>query len=129
MVNVFQQASASAVRVFDFLREPEQENEIEKKHIELEKVFGNIEFRNVDFGYQKDKMIIQNFNATIKKGQKIAIVGPTGAGKTTLVNLLMRFYDIQGGDIFIDGKSIKNMKREEVQSLYAMVLQDTLFYK
>ena len=93
-----------------------------------ENVKGNLEFKNVKFGYNPDKLIIKNFSAKIKAGSKIAIVGPTGAGKTTIVNLLMKFYDIKSGDILIDDVSIKNLTRENIHELFTMVLQDTWLF-
>jgi len=121
-----QATAAAGERVFEFIEEKEQE--VENKPKKLKKVVGNVEFKNVFFGYDEDKTIIHNFNAKIKAGQKVAIVGPTGAGKTTLVNLLMRFYEINSGDILIDGVSIKDMSREEVRSCFGMVLQDTWLF-
>lgn len=126
-LNVFQQASAAASRVFEFLEEKEQPDESDKPRL-LNEVIGNVEFKNVKFGYTEEKTIIKNFNATIKAGQKVAIVGPTGAGKTTLVNLLMRFYEIDDGDILIDGVSVNDIPRENVRSLFSMVLQDTWLF-
>ena len=93
-----------------------------------ENVKGNVEFKNVRFGYKEDKTIIKNFSANVKSGQKIAIVGPTGAGKTTMVNLLMKFYEINDGDILIDGKSIHDLRRENIHELFVMVLQDTWLF-
>lgn len=122
-----QQLVASGERVFEFLDETELEKETPK--IELKDVKGNVEFKNVKFGYNADKTIIHNFNAKVKAGQKVAIVGPTGAGKTTLVNLLMRFYEIDDGDILIDGISIKDMSRENIHDLFGMVLQDTWMFE
>ena len=95
----------------------------------MDKVKGDIEFKNVCFGYLPEKEIIHDFSAKVKAGQTVAIVGPTGAGKTTLVNLLMRFYEINSGDILIDGVSINEMSREEVRSLFGMVLQDTWLFE
>lgn len=123
----FQQASAASKRVFEMLEADEMPKEKQKTK-KLKKVKGNVEFKNVKFGYVKDKTIIHNFSARLKAGQKVAIVGPTGAGKTTLVNLLMRFYELDDGDILIDGKSIKDMKREDVHSLFDMILQDTWLF-
>lgn len=125
--STIQSTAAAAERVFDFLDEEEQEPEHKVKM--LDNVKGEIEFRNVNFGYLPDKTIIHDFSAKIKAGQTVAIVGPTGAGKTTLVNLLMRFYEINSGDILIDGVSIKDMSREEVRSLFGMVLQDTWLFE
>ncbi len=122
-----QSAAASSERVFEFLEEEEMSNE-ENKTKQFTKVKGNVEFKNIRFGYTKDKVIINNFSAKAKSGQKIAIVGPTGAGKTTIVNLLMRFYEIDSGDILIDNTSIKDVKREDVHSKFSMVLQDTWIF-
>ncbi len=118
---------ASAERVFEFLEE-EQEVEDIKNPVPTEKINGNIEFKDVQFGYDPEKTIINDFNAKIKDGQKIAIVGPTGAGKTTIVKLLMRFYDVNSGEILIDGHNIKDFKRGELRQLFGMVLQDTWLY-
>ncbi|MFI3325205.1 MAG: ABC transporter ATP-binding protein [Clostridia bacterium] len=123
-----QSGTAAAERVFEFLEETEMPDESEKS-VGLTDVQGNIEFKNVRFGYDKDKIIIKDFSASVKSGQKIAIVGPTGAGKTTMVNLLMRFYDINSGDILIDGISINQMKREDVHTKFSMVLQDTWLFE
>ena len=123
-----QSAAAASERVFEFLEETEMSNENDFKKLDKEKVKGNIEFKNVKFGYNKDKIIIKNFNAKIKSGQKIAIVGPTGAGKTTIVNLLMKFYDVNSGDIKIDEESIRNITRDNVHRLFTMVLQDTWLF-
>jgi len=122
-----QQASAASKRVFEMLESEELSDESDKTLV-LENVKGNVEFKNVKFGYDADNLIIKNFSAKLKAGQKVAIVGPTGAGKTTLVNLLMRFYEINDGDILIDGESIKNMKRENVHDLFDMILQDTWLF-
>ena len=119
-----QSMSAASERVFEFLDEKELEVERPRKK-KLRKVKGDVEFKNVCFGYDKDKTIIHDFSAKVKAGQKVAIVGPTGAGKTTLVNLLMRFYEIDSGEILIDGVSTKKLSRETVHSLFSMVLQDT----
>lgn len=124
-----QSTAAASERVFGLLEEVEMdsENDIIKK-LDKHKVKGNIEFKNVKFGYDKDKIIINDFTAKVKAGEKIAIVGPTGAGKTTMVNLLMKFYDINDGDILIDGTSIKELKRDNIHSLFTMVLQDTWLF-
>ncbi len=123
-----QQASAAASRVFGFLEQKELSNEFDK-NTELTEVKGNVSFKNVKFGYSEDKEIIHGFSAELKAGQKVAIVGPTGAGKTTLVNLLMRFYELNSGDITIDGVSIKDMKREKVHNMFDMILQDTWLFE
>ncbi len=123
-----QSGTAASERVFEFLEQPEMEDEQQKqKH--LSDVKGDIEFKNVRFGYDPEKIIINDFSASVKAGQKIAIVGPTGAGKTTMVNLLMRFYEVNSGDILIDGVSIKDVKREDVHSKFSMVLQDTWIFE
>ena len=118
---------AAAERVFEFLEQPE---EIETANVEIDtsKIKGNVEFKHVNFGYDEDKTIINDFSANIKEGQKIAIVGPTGAGKTTMVKLLMRFYDVNSGEINIDGHNIKDFKRGELRKMFGMVLQDTSLF-
>ena len=124
-----QSTAAASERVFEFLDEEEMSKEDNiTKVIDKKDVKGNIEFKNVSFGYNEDKIIIKNFTANVKKGQKIAIVGPTGAGKTTLVNLLMKFYEINKGDILIDGTSINEISRENIHTLFTMVLQDTWLF-
>ena len=123
-----QSVAAAAERVFEFLDKPEMEDESEKS-VKLENVQGHVEFRDVRFGYSPDKEIIHGFSAEILPGQKVAIVGPTGAGKTTMVNLLMRFYEVNGGDILIDGVSTRDMRREDVHDLFCMVLQDTWLFE
>jgi ATP-binding cassette subfamily B protein len=123
-----QTAAAAAERVFEFLEAEEMADESHKKAI-LNDVQGNVEFINVKFGYNSDKIIINDFSASVKKGQKVALVGPTGAGKTTMVNLLMRFYEVTSGDILIDDVSIKEMTRESVHDLFGMVLQDTWLFE
>ena len=122
-----QAMAAAAERVFEFLEEPE-EQETAKGNIDVEKLSGNVEFKNVHFGYDEDRIIINDFNAKVKDGQKIAIVGPTGAGKTTMVKLLMRFYDVNSGEIKIDGHNIKDFNRGELRKMFGMVLQDTWLF-
>ncbi len=124
-----QSVAAAAERVFSFTNEKEQNDEsgIEKK-LNIDDIKGNIEFHNVKFSYDKERPIIKNFSANIKEGQKVAIVGPTGAGKTTMVNLLMKFYDIDDGEILIDGISTKDLTRENIHDLFVMVLQDTWLF-
>ena len=122
-----QSASAGCERVFEFLEEKEMADETNKT-AKIENVKGNVEFKHVRFGYNPDKPVIKDFSASIKAGQKVAIVGPTGAGKTTLVNLLMRFYDVDSGTIEIDGVLTQDMKRENVHELFSMVLQDTWIF-
>ena len=118
---------AAAERVFDFLEQPE-EIETAKGNLNNSNIKGNIEFKNVNFGYNTEKTIINDFNAKIKEGQKIAIVGPTGAGKTTIVKLLMRFYDVTSGQILVDDYNIKDFKRGELRKIFGMVLQDTWLF-
>ncbi len=128
-IGSLQPAAASSERVFEFIDEEEMPNERGlKAHIDKDQIRGDIEFDHVKFGYNDDKLIIKDFSAKVKAGQKIAIVGPTGAGKTTMVNLLMKFYEINSGDIRIDGISTKEMTREEIHSLFTMVLQDTWMF-
>ena len=124
-----QTASASAHRIFDFLESEELPDE-SRKTVELKTVKGEVEFNHVRFSYADapDKIIIKDFSAHVKPGQKVAIVGPTGAGKTTMVNLLMRFFDLNGGNIKIDGVSISDLKRENVHELFSMVLQDAWLF-
>ena len=128
-MTTLQSIVAAAERVFEFMDEEELSNEdsITDK-LDIKEVKGNVEFKHVKFGYDEGKTIIKNFSADVKSGQKIAIVGPTGAGKTTMVNLLMKFYEINDGDILIDGKSIKELKRENIHDLFVMVLQDTWLF-
>lgn len=124
-----QPAAASSERVFEFIDEPEMASERHiSSNIDKDAIKGDIEFDHVKFGYDEDKLIIKDFSAKVKAGQKIAIVGPTGAGKTTMVNLLMKFYDIKSGDIRIDGISTKDMTRSDIHSLFTMVLQDTWMF-
>ena len=123
-----QSAGAASSRVFEFLGEEEMQDESNKKAI-ITNTKGDVEFSHVRFGYEHDKIIINDFSAKAKAGQKIAIVGPTGAGKTTLVNLLMRFYEINSGEIKIDGVSTADIKREDVHSKFCMVLQDTWLFE
>ena len=126
--STLQTTFASSERIFEFLEEPEQSDEKDKKVI-IHDVKGDVEFKNVNFGYLPEKQIIHDLNIKVKGGQKIAIVGSTGAGKTTLVNLLMRFYEVNSGEILIDGINIAEMKRENVRKLFGMVLQDTWLFE
>jgi ATP-binding cassette subfamily B protein len=120
---------AASERVFNFIEEEEMPNEKRLTgDLNPQKVKGNIEFNHVKFGYNKEKIIIKDFNAKIKPGEKIAIVGPTGAGKTTMVNLLMKFYDLNSGDIVIDNAPLSNLRRDNVHELFIMVLQDTWLF-
>ena len=118
---------AAAERVFEFLEQPEEE-ETKNKSIDTSKLKGNVEFKNVKFGYDEGKTIINDFSSKIKEGQKIAIVGPTGAGKTTIVKLLMRFYDVSSGEILVDDHNIKDFDRGELRKIFGMVLQDTWLF-
>lgn len=122
--NVLQSTMAAAERVFELLDEKEETPDAEKP-ASVSHVEGNVEFKNVHFGYNSDKIIINDFSADVKKGQKVAIVGPTGAGKTTIVKLLMRYYDVTDGAILLDGTNIKDFTRNDLRSQFGMVLQDT----
>ncbi|MBG9455799.1 ABC transporter [Lysinibacillus sphaericus] len=125
-----QVTAAASERVFEFLQEEELEDERDKKAIlDAKDVTGNVQFKNVKFGYTKEKLIIKDFSAQIKAGQKVAIVGPTGAGKTTLVNLLMRFYEVDSGEIMIGDVPTKSISRKNVHDLFCMVLQDTWLFE
>ena len=125
--SMLQSMVAAAERIFEFLEEQE-EVVTAKGNIDISKLEGNVEFKHVKFGYDEDKMIINDFNADVKEGQKIAIVGPTGAGKTTMVKLLMRFYDVNSGEIDIDGHNVKDFERGELRKMFGMVLQDTWLF-
>jgi ATP-binding cassette subfamily B multidrug efflux pump len=125
--NVLQQTAAAAERVFEFLEEPEEVQETENPVV-LDTVEGHVEFRNVRFGYNPDEPVIRNLSGEAKPGQKVAIVGPTGAGKTTIVKLLMRFYDVDGGAILVDGHDIREFRRQDLRRWFGMVLQDTWLY-
>ena len=133
VANIFstlQTTVASSERIFEFLEAIEQDDEKDKKlKLNVEDIKGNIEFKNLNFGYVPEKQILFDLNTKIKAGQKVAIVGSTGAGKTTLVNLLMRFYEANSGDILIDGVKITDVKRENVRKLFGMVLQDTWLFE
>ncbi len=125
VANTFQSTIAAAERVFGFL---EQEEEIETGDFSVEKVKGDVDFVNVKFGYSADKIVIKDFSSSVKSGQRVAIVGPTGSGKTTLVKLLMRYYDLNNGKILLDGRDIKEFSRNSLRSHIGMVLQDTWLY-
>lgn len=125
--SMLQAMMAAAERIFEFLEEPE-EKITAKGNIDSSKLKGNVEFEHVKFGYDKDRTIINDFNASVKVGQKIAIVGPTGAGKTTMVKLLMRFYDVTDGKILVDNHNIQDFKRGELRKMFGMVLQDTWLF-
>lgn len=126
--NMFQSMVAAAERVFEVLEEPEEELNVENP-VKLAAVEGNVEFENVHFGYQPDKIIIHNFNCQVKQGQTVAIVGPTGAGKTTMIKLLMRFYDVNSGSIKVDGHDLREFNRYDLRDNFGMVLQDTWLFK
>jgi ATP-binding cassette, subfamily B, multidrug efflux pump len=123
-----QSTAAASERVFEFLAEEELADESDKKR-NIGTAIGDVEFKNVRFGYSEDKMVIKNFSAIAKAGQKVEIVGPTGAGKTTLVNLLMRFYELNGGEILLDGVPTNKLTRENIHDLFCMVLQDTWLFE
>jgi ATP-binding cassette subfamily B protein len=125
--NVLQQTAAAAERVFEFLEEPEEVKEVENP-VQVDVVEGQVEFRNVRFGYNPEEPVIHSLSGEAKPGQKVAIVGPTGAGKTTIVKLLMRFYDVDDGAILVDGHDIREFKRQELRRWFGMVLQDTWLY-
>jgi len=125
--NTLQQTAAAAERVFEFLDEEEEVPEVENP-VQPDDIEGQVVFQNVQFGYDPDEIVIKDFSADVKPGQKIALVGPTGAGKTTMVKLLMRFYDVNEGVILVDGNNIKDYKREDLRCLFGMVLQDTWLY-
>ncbi len=127
IMNMFQSTAAAAERVFEFLNEEEEIPDVEKPVSTLN-IDGNIEFDHVHFGYNENKTIINDFSATVKKGQKIAIVGPTGAGKSTMIKLLMRFYDVNAGAIKVDGHDIRDFNRSDLRKLFGMVLQDTWLF-
>lgn len=125
--NMLQAMMAAAERIFEFLEEPE-EIVTAKGNIDTSKLKGNVEFKHVKFGYDPERTIIKDFNASVHEGQKIAIVGPTGAGKTTMVKLLMRFYDVTDGEIDVDGHNVKDFDRGELRKMFGMVLQDTWLF-
>ena len=127
VTNLLQSSAAASERVFEFLEEPE-ESQNETSPADIEKLTGDVQFEHVKFGYNPDKIIINDFSADVKDGQKIAIVGPTGAGKTTMVKLLMRFYDLNGGTIKVDGYDIKDFNRSNLREMFGMVLQDTWLF-
>ena len=124
---MLQSTAAAAERVFEFLAEDEEQLTVENP-VSIENIKGNVQFSHIKFGYNPDKIIIKDFSAEVKQGQKIAIVGPTGAGKTTMIKLLMRFYDVNSGSIKIDGHDIRDFNRSELRELFGMVLQDTWLF-
>lgn len=127
VTNLLQSSAAASERVFEFLEEKEEEQIVEHP-VDVASLSGDVQFEHVKFGYNPDKIIIHDFSAEVKDGQKIAIVGPTGAGKTTMVKLLMRFYDIDGGTIKIDGHNVKDFNRSQLREMFGMVLQDTWLF-
>lgn len=127
VANMLQSTAAASERVFEFLEE-EEEDQFAQNPVSVEGLEGNVEFDHVHFGYNADKIIINDFSAKVKQGQKIAIVGPTGAGKTTMIKLLMRFYDVNSGAILIDGHNLKDFNRGEFRQMFGMVLQDTWLF-
>lgn len=128
VTNMMQQMAAAAERVFELLEEKEEEQIVENP-VSTERIKGEVTFEHVKFGYNPDQIIIKDFSAHVKPGQQVAIVGPTGAGKTTMVKLLMRFYDVNGGAILLDGHNIKDFNRRELRNVFGMVLQDTWLFK
>lgn len=128
VINQVQSMAAASERVFEFLDE-EEEDQIAANPVHFYEIKGEVEFKHVKFGYKEDQTIIKDFSAKVKPGQKVAIVGPTGAGKTTMVKLLMRFYDVNSGEILVDGHNIKDFNRRELRDAFGMVLQDTWLYK
>ncbi|ENY8962202.1 ABC transporter ATP-binding protein [Clostridioides difficile] len=127
VANLLQSTAAASERVFEFLEE-EEEDQIVENAVSIDGLEGKIDFENVNFGYNPNKTIINDFSVNVKPGQKVAIVGPTGAGKTTIVKLLMRFYDVNSGSILIDGHNIKDFNRSELREMFGMVLQDTWLF-
>ena len=127
VTNMLQLAAASSERVFEFLEEKEEDQTVEHP-VSVEGLHGNVQFENVHFGYNPEKIIINDFSANVKEGQKIAIVGPTGAGKTTMIKLLMRFYDVNSGSIKIDGHDVRDFNRSELREMFGMLLQDTWLF-
>jgi ATP-binding cassette subfamily B protein len=127
VTNLLQSSAAASERVFEFLEEPEETQTVENP-ADINGLTGNVSFENVKFGYNPEKIIIHDFSADVKDGQKIAIVGPTGAGKTTMVKLLMRFYDVNGGAIKVDGHDVRDFNRSQLREMFGMVLQDTWLF-
>lgn len=125
--NQLQSTAAAAERVFEFLNEDEEDITVENP-VSIEGLQGKIDFEHVEFGYNEDRIIIKDFNANVKPGQKVALVGPTGAGKTTIIKLLMRYYDVNSGAILVDGHNIKDFNRGELREMFGMVLQDTWLF-
>ena len=127
VTNLLQSSAAASERVFEFLEEEEEDQKADHP-VSIEGMEGNVDFSHVSFGYNPDKIVIHDFSASVKAGQKIAIVGPTGAGKTTMVKLLLRFYDVNSGSISVDGHDVRNFNRTELREMFGMVLQDTWLF-
>ena len=127
VTNMLQSSAAAAERVFEFLNEEEEDQTVENP-VDISGINGNVEMKHVSFGYDPDQIIIHDFSCDVKEGQKVAIVGPTGAGKTTMVKLLMRFYDVNSGEILIDGHNVRDFNRSELREMFGMVLQDTWLF-
>jgi len=127
VANMLQSTAAASERVFEFLEEEEEDQFVENP-VHIDGLEGSVEFKDVHFGYNPDKIIINDFTAKVKPGQKVAIVGPTGAGKTTMIKLLMRFYDVNSGAILVDGHNVKDFNRTELRDMFGMVLQDTWLF-
>ena len=127
VTNMLQSSAAAAERVFEFLNEEEEDQTVESP-VDISGINGNVEMKHVSFGYDPDQIIIHDFSCDVKEGQKVAIVGPTGAGKTTMVKLLMRFYDVNSGEILIDGHNVRDFNRSELREMFGMVLQDTWLF-
>ena len=127
VANMLQSTAAASERVFEFLEE-EEEDQVVENPVHIDGLEGSVEFKNVHFGYNPNKIIINDFTAKVKPGQKVAIVGPTGAGKTTMIKLLMRFYDVNSGAILVDGHNVKDFNRTELRDMFGMVLQDTWLF-
>lgn len=125
--NMLQSTAAAAERVFEFMEEEEEDQTVENP-VSIDHLSGNVDFDHVSFGYQSDKIIVHDFSADVKEGQQVAIVGPTGAGKTTMIKLLMRFYDVNSGSIRVDGHDLRNFNRNELRDMFGMVLQDTWLF-
>jgi ATP-binding cassette subfamily B protein len=127
VINLLQSSAAASERVFEFLDEEEEDRKVENP-VDITNLTGDVQFEHVSFGYNPDKIIIHDFSSEVKDGQKIAIVGPTGAGKTTMVKLLMRFYDVNSGAIKVDGHNVKDFNRSQLREMFGMVLQDTWLF-
>ena len=127
VTNMLQSSAAASERVFEFL-DVEEEDQMAEDPVSVNQIEGNVSFEHISFGYDPSKIIVHDFNADVKAGQKVAIVGPTGAGKTTMIKLLMRFYDVNSGEICIDGHNVKDFNRMELREMFGMVLQDTWLF-